>query len=131
VQPEDVGAGATRGLIKGDAGEARSRGNPNPQAPAPLKDARVGATRNSIAGQPETAGAGATRNRIGKLNGRSMVRFIRSSAEDAKFESSRRVIIDPAADAGTGVTRRRIGGTAGGYGIRGNPDTHHWRSRGR
>jgi hypothetical protein len=48
----------------------------------------------------------------------------RPRTEDAKFESSWGVIIGPAAEAGFGALRRRRSGTAGGCGIRGNPEIH-------
>jgi hypothetical protein len=46
--------GQPRGRIGSDAGEVEIRGNPEISAPATLKDERVEATRNSIAG---TAGS--------------------------------------------------------------------------
>jgi hypothetical protein len=49
--PEDTGAGATRSLIVGDTGGVKQRGNSRLSQPAPPKDARIEATRRSIAGK--------------------------------------------------------------------------------
>jgi hypothetical protein len=51
AKPEDAGCGATRNLIgRRDWKSMAARGNPQARAPDVLKDARVEATRNSIAG---------------------------------------------------------------------------------
>lgn len=52
--------GATRILIVGDTGSAKNRGNSELSQPAPPKDARIEATRRSIAGKAGDAGQGET-----------------------------------------------------------------------
>jgi len=49
--PEDTESGATWRLIVGDTGRAKHRGNLRLSQPAPPKDARIEATRRSIAGK--------------------------------------------------------------------------------
>jgi len=74
--PEDTGSGATWRLIVGDTGGAKQRGNSRLSQPAPPKDARIEATRRSIAGkaggedkgQPEDSSeAGQRRRNRGNL----------------------------------------------------------------